>query len=77
MLAIYNAASEGVNKIMIFSYELRSIRFSTLFDSSSKSKTSNFVISVPFRDPTAHTSFDSDAFIRQTTPPFRRESKKS
>jgi hypothetical protein len=37
---------------------------------TSKSNTSNFVSSVPFRLPTAHTNLVSDALILQTTPPL-------
>lgn len=37
--------------------------------SASKSSTNNFVSSVPFRLPTAHTNFVSLALIRHTTPP--------
>lgn len=40
------------------------------FMSTSKSNTSSLVSSVPFRLPTAHTSFVLEALIRHTTPPL-------
>ena len=40
------------------------------FMSTSKSSTSSLVSSVPFRLPTAHTSFVFEALIRHTTPPL-------
>ena len=42
---------------------------------TSKSRTSSFVSSVPFLDPTAQTSFVAFALILQTTPPEPPDSK--
>ena len=44
-------------------------------DVESKSRTSNLVSSVPFREPTAHTNLVGLALIRQTTPPLPPLSK--
>lgn len=52
-------------------YTFGQIHLSALhFISTSKSNTSSFVSSVPFRLPTAHTSFVLEALIRHTTPPL-------
>lgn len=55
----------------ISSTQLDKFIFSALhFMSTSKSSTSSLVSSVPFRLPTAHTSFVFEALIRHTTPPL-------
>lgn len=59
---------EGKENIV---YTFGQIHLSALhFISTSKSNTSSFVSSVPFRLPTAHTSFVLEALIRHTTPPL-------
>lgn len=69
LLCVYGFQTQ-YSRIIISGLQLGSNFGSHFTASVSKSRTNNFVSSVPLRLPTAHTSLVSDARIRQTTPPL-------